>query len=538
MLAMPGEAGPIVDIYGFDDDAEYLPRAALMHVCLCIATDPEPLLTLSARLRTLMALSGVDRAMRIDVHAVAVPALVESFVPIAQVRRHKSTTRPTTETLVRESDAGVRKIASDTQCRSPLSEVGFSRRKMLVDRLLEVSASDVMWALVPVKAELRKLRSMSIRSLAEARSVYRLRAKDLVGFTRGGLLCEDLADIALARHGSWANMQRAKKTADEIARKRAMTISDAAARRRELSEAHGVAAWQRAIAVCPELGAAETCYVRHGGDERRAAAVSIFSRIREVVNRRTIALNAILPDLYVSPDGVTLSSPFVGPNVAAAVDAYRWSQMGDDALADGMAWTTVSEFVIRWRFVVDLWNTHSRVRHPHQYWPCAVSWIDMMIRAYLDAEEKPQQEQLRIEVVRSRESWTSCADVVGAHNVEHGPGRPKHIPATIFEAAMTALSFSPGRTHERVIEHCLKLLCEDIVNAAHVVILTLAQSHHRFVFSVRETTTFGIMNTAWQAMAEQPTRIDAISRVASSVIQLSGERRPANATIDRQPIGG
>lgn len=253
-----------------EDMKPTLPRAVLLHVCVCVATDPEPLLTLDARMRSLAALAGTDRELRRDVYAVAIPQIVERFVPVAEARRHSRRVRPTLESLARETDGRVAAIAGVSTGLCCRLSSGDERRALgdltnlpqerktagwraeMVDGILEVSASDARWALVPVKREMCRRAALRIAA-GEARRRYRLSERDMEELARAGrppYALDEVYRVALARHGSTRALERREEAIRETSRKRAETMNAAAERKREENRA---AALQKFRGVMQEV---------------------------------------------------------------------------------------------------------------------------------------------------------------------------------------------------------------------------------------------------------------------------------------------
>jgi hypothetical protein len=154
-----------------DDECEGLPSTVLLGICLCIASDPEPLHTLSARMRTLSALSSTCREVRAIVREFALPALERAFslppkiaaappssqrASTAAVHAAARTTPPTVESLVRLNEYELT-LAEEVLCTRPLAEHGYGRtRGARVDGLLMLGdRGGALWRLVNVKRELR-----------------------------------------------------------------------------------------------------------------------------------------------------------------------------------------------------------------------------------------------------------------------------------------------------------------------------------------------------------------------------------------------
>ena len=132
------------------DGDRVIPSTVLLGVCMCIASNPEPLHTLSARMRTLAALSATCREIRGIVSDFAVPALQRAYVPPSP---HPVEEIPTVESLVRRTDYELM-MFEEVLCTRPRSDNNnYTRpRGTRVDCLLQLGQrGGALWRLVGLK---------------------------------------------------------------------------------------------------------------------------------------------------------------------------------------------------------------------------------------------------------------------------------------------------------------------------------------------------------------------------------------------------
>jgi hypothetical protein len=251
-----------------------VPRIVVMLVCMAVAEDPEPLLSLSARLRTLGALSQTDRDTRDIVRRMAMPLLIEAFVPVADRHRHGKAHVPSVESLVHRSDQKVDRMQHDLCCvptRMPAIEM--HARRATVNRILETARS--FWHLVPLKRELRR-RCNEVMTTKRACAEFRLRRADLA--TSPTMRREDLLGVALARHGSAAALAKLDASMRASVARRVEARGLNAGRREDLEAASGNPAdWRMLLAVRVELVEAVRAFARTGHSSKRAAALAVFA---------------------------------------------------------------------------------------------------------------------------------------------------------------------------------------------------------------------------------------------------------------------
>ena len=269
-----------------------MPRVAIMLVCLAVANDPEPLLSLSMRLRTLGALSRIDRDTRDVVKGLALPQLEEAFAPVADRHRYARAEPPTLETLARRSDRRVMLMQHELCCCVPAGAAGqpdLKPRSSAIDRILEVAAR--FWHLVSLKRELRRRRGVCMKAAA-AIAELRLRRADVAACPT--MRREELLDAALARHGSSAGLARADAALRTAAVKRTEARDLKAGRRAELEAASGAPQdWKMLLAVRVELVEAVRAYAQTGAQAKRAAALDLFSRDMVGVAARRAEIEAM-----------------------------------------------------------------------------------------------------------------------------------------------------------------------------------------------------------------------------------------------------
>jgi hypothetical protein len=346
------------------DDAStaHLPLAALLGVSLVFVTDPEPLLTLSQRTRTLMSLASTCHELYEVVWRVALPRLQAAALSGCLPRPYKSSALPpkpprpgaagpednrhrealTLAGLARATDTEVRGLhcallpgAMATSANQAWSRV------QVVDSLLWC-AGERQRRLAPLWAELAWRRSALITRSA-ARFGYRLRVDQVRALPSAAearssnVRDEDAADAALARHGGAAALAAYDAAQREAARRRAVAVQ-----RREALDASLAASlprWTEMVEAYPDLADARRRLLRTGDD----------APLRELHRERLAAIEdrrAALAALgWRSPED---DGPSSCPERAAAlrgVQRERHAFLMHGRSADGMA---VGGLLLRW----------------------------------------------------------------------------------------------------------------------------------------------------------------------------------------------
>lgn len=263
---------------------------AMLCVCMSLALDPEPLFTLTARTKALLALSETCREARDLVRLLALPALSPG---LPDPRR--GATPPTVETLVRKTDGELVRLEA-ALCTVPSSNTTHRARGIRVDALLQLADNDASrWKLVPLKRELRQL-GVRVLSARQAMLAYRLRPEDLANL-QAPFSREELRTLALNRHGSSRAMLAKDAELRARAKKRADTLSAREDRRHEMHaalESFGVADRDHVCRWHEGARDAIDQYIVRGTQACRDAAVAIFRDAIEGLHLRR-ALVASLP---------------------------------------------------------------------------------------------------------------------------------------------------------------------------------------------------------------------------------------------------
>ena len=362
-----------------DEQHESMPRLALMHVCMSIASDPEPLLSLSMRLRTLLSLAAIDRETREVVVTLALPCLEDASVPSEDRARHKAAERPTLARLAYVSDHKLFRLRED-MCAAPsgwFMGAVKGRRRATVDRILD--AAERFWALIPLKAELRRRRA-DLLTAKQARVQFRLRPADIG--PGSALHREDLLDAALRRHGSTAALERHDAAIRTSAERRCATAILRAARREELRASSGLVQsdWLQLIASRVDVVDLVRVYERKGVAPARDAALAIVALAAGELDARRTELRS-LPwpsQAWLVPRDVTL-----------ARQEYI-------AFASESALATVHDTSARWTHVLDVWAGASATESG---FPAHVGWVVEAVLSHM-AGGGPLGE-----LERGRERW-------------------------------------------------------------------------------------------------------------------------------------
>lgn len=300
-----------------------LPADLVFAVCERIVQDPEPLHTLSARVRTLGALRLVCHETDAVVRDRALPLLA------AQVGADggKKLKRPTLERIA---------YADDIAVGAALVVHGFSqpngfKRKKAVDALL---LTGKLWELAPLKRELGRRRAVLLDSAAAQRR-FRL-TPDV---SRGPLVREeDAKDAALARHGSSAGLAVYDARTVAATEKRRATVQLRNGRETELTGAvyatNGDPDWFR---LYPDLKVVKAAFLKVGGAAAFDAAIELHWRRRAEVDARSREVRDLISDPTTEADAVK-----------GAVDAYV--AFGAEKDRD-----TIVGYLGRWRSLVDVW---------------------------------------------------------------------------------------------------------------------------------------------------------------------------------------
>ena len=359
-----------------------LPSIALFDICLRIATDPEPLLSLSARMRALCSLKAVNRELRDIVRDHALPALL--LTGTGPRTGAMTAAGPAAclalEALASTSDRGIRNLET-AFCTYPLFSGGPTDRATSVARLLELSAHDgALWRQVEIKREMR-LRLRRTLCYRDARSAFRLRPSDLpLGAAGAPYSCEDLTDAALKRHGSHTAMLGRDAAVRSATRRRADNAAAKEARRRDLraaclEAAGGDDADYRSVMLHDvATSSAFEAYVRHRArpndgvlaDVGVAAIAAFTAALAGLRGRRA----------EVEEDGMPWPRPCVEPSSAAAAKLTYIRDGSPAALA------VVRHTSRQWELFCDAWRGAALVRHADEDspWPdgyadaCSIVW--------------------------------------------------------------------------------------------------------------------------------------------------------------------
>jgi hypothetical protein len=373
-----------------DEQQESIPRLAMMHVCMSIASDPEPLLSLSMRLRTLLNLAAVDRETREVVVALALPCLEDASVPSDDRARHKAAKRPTLARLAYVSDHKLFRLR-EVMCAAPsgwFMGAADGRRRATVDRILD--AAERFWALIPLKAELRRRRS-DLLTAKQARMQFRLRPADIAacaqlavaaGMPGLGMRREDLLDAALRRHGSTAALERHDAAIRTSAERRCATAVLRAARREDLRTSSGLvqADWLQLMASRVDVVDLVRVFERKGVVPAREAALAVVALAAGELDARRTELRSLPwpPQAWL---------------VRSAVTMARQEYI---AFASESALATVHETSARWTHVLEVWAGASATESG---FPAHVGWVIEAVLSHM-AGGGPAGE-----LERARERW-------------------------------------------------------------------------------------------------------------------------------------
>lgn len=315
-----------------------LPSAALAAVCLRVAADPEPLLSLTRRVRALWALAGASAELRWAVRDVALPALA-LWCPIGAEP-------PTPDALARTSDHGVvvleAQLCTRPQQQTSQQQSQHNRRPASVERLLELGRDGgALWRLVALKREVRA-RGLRVLSYSQAVVAFRLRRSDLPAGAAGAPYSrDDLRDVALARHGGARAMEERDRHIRDASDRRAATREARDSRRRDVAAAcASIAGPDRervaGLVVAVEFRAAAEVFARGGRPEQREVALDQFRATLAAFRRRRAEVGALV-----------MPRPGLVP---AEVDRARtaYVELGRDQDLQ-----RVVETSSRWQFAVD-----------------------------------------------------------------------------------------------------------------------------------------------------------------------------------------
>ena len=183
---------------------------AITDVLLCVALDPEPLLTLRARAKTLAAVAQASRAFRNIVRERVWPAMMRMHVEASAIEAHAVRAPPTLESLALARDGELVAMSRDLLLLpGSLWITSSTFRAHHVRELLD--AARWKWDFVPLIHEVRR-RSGALMRRSVALSRFRLKGSDLSGLRQQhGYVCtQDVSDVALRVHGSKAAIDRVR----------------------------------------------------------------------------------------------------------------------------------------------------------------------------------------------------------------------------------------------------------------------------------------------------------------------------------------
>jgi len=454
-------------------DAEALPRSVTLAVALAFAGDVEPLLSLSARVRALCAIAAIDRELHRAVHAVALPRLAASFVPKEQLVEHATRTPPTLEWLALQSDRRVSALADQLAVSRPLLDtLDLRPRRTRVVALVDLGASQRLWALVPLKIQLRGRRAVCL-SAFEARTQFRLSPADVSALRRAGagassaLPMEAALDAALRRHGGAAWLERQQKAAVLAAVRRAEKAKDRAMRKEALALATGDAAlWRRMTGQFVDLADAERkclggCVARR--EHVQCAAIDLFhARCGEIEGRRAGALAA-------------LPWPADGTRGVHMVPQVAWAGILEYALYGSPGDLIEAElFSYKWSRVIEVWAgapsavgdalSAASVTTPGSPVPeAAPAWVWSTVRAFLLMHANHSGRGHR-KMQSDRVAWQEAVDAACAHNGRISAAHPSYVSAVTFRAAVASAGRQDATT---VLTVALDLVQRQLAEAAH-----------------------------------------------------------------------
>ena len=202
-------------------DAVCLPATALAIICDRIARDPEPLLSLSSRVMTLLALRRVDTEAR--------DAVSHHGIRMLSGKDEREVIAPSAEVLARASDVEIRRLehyySTWERGRSTAA------RPLAVERLLALGDGDgALLKLCWLRKALRSRESHTITA-SSARVKYRLSKEDLEALGPSPYLVDFVLDAAIRRHGSSARMAARDAGIMLSSERRAATIAMRSSRR-------------------------------------------------------------------------------------------------------------------------------------------------------------------------------------------------------------------------------------------------------------------------------------------------------------------
>ena len=411
-----------------------LPDATLLGMCLYFSDDPEPLHTLTERMKALCALSETCREVRAMVRDLAFPALSRRFgCDVGAVH-----TIPTVSSLVHRTDGELARL-EDALCTAP-SRAGLGahaqhrRRPARVDALLRLAASEgALWRMVPLKRELRRRREC-VLGTRDAIIAYRLRAEDLAGkfppYSR-----EDLATIALARHGSELAMRARDAAIRASSKKRVDTRNARDDRRDEIDVAlisiaeigpyssqvatddyRHVTRWHEGMRAAVER------YVLKGTRELRDAALAMFRNGLDSLRTRRAEVGSLpWPPTTGHAGGLLAPS-----SVASARRDYV--DLGDpDDLEDATAFST------RWTNALHVLRGVGGHVPAETLVETSLS-VFVEVKRYLHAKRSDEDERESERALSAMAAmYTSLAEAATALLVNHPRSRliARHFPTTI-----------------------------------------------------------------------------------------------------------
>jgi hypothetical protein len=475
------------------------PASALVHVCDAVARDPEPLLTLSQRARTLCELRSLDRSTRLQVDGSSLPALSAKFAPPS--RRSRATSVPDMADIARMTDGSLRALASD------LGLGGLQGRRLprasLVQCMVDLSA----WMLVimPIKQELAdgRIRVMNTKIAMET---YRLRRADLphgLPYRPRTMRLDDIIDAALRRHGGQRGLVAYDARVHRTAERRAETIAQRARRLSDVAAAsEGEEEDGDRSAAMAEADLLVHCYTRRGGAERLRAARSAVADFT-LARRARRALFQALP--WPSADSRAARLLIEGGVAGDAAEAYIAS--GIDA--DRAVVEAISE---RWLELLRLWEGAALLAHAPG--DCVEDALAACPRA-----SEAAQELVHDGDPEAAETWRRAWDATAA---------PLHAAAEARNAQLPTFASCPRRVSREALARKASSVYvakfstreppERMADAAEAeamleeVVLAQITAHATKVCSGADLRAFPprqVMQAAKRACSEQPTAVSA-----------------------------
>ena len=268
---------------------------------MSIVVDDEPLHTLAARFKTLAAVSETCRELRDIVRICALPELDRRFVTprpgtVTPLYAAATAAIPTVESLVRKNDYELA-VIEQILCTFPASTSRLTRSDR-IDRLLALGDNGGgRWRLVGLKRELMESRRRTL-TLREAVVRYRIKPEDIPEPLAGPpYRRDDLAAIALAKHGGQRQLQAKDAAIRASCKKREDTIREREARRVELRDAFMAASrsqeYDDVVQSSVAVHDATQAYVIKGTDRARAAANERFAECLRAMRERKTAVDAM-----------------------------------------------------------------------------------------------------------------------------------------------------------------------------------------------------------------------------------------------------